>query len=170
MQENKASDYWASLLIQIRSHKDWNQTQLAHEIGVSKDTVSRWENELKYPSIENQKKIGELANSLNVASVFGISQVVETSPFPMILTDRNDYVIAASMCSGFVAGQTVIEQTPEDERENYAQFSKIVANSGFWDKSGNAFEYEFQIENETRKAVIQSVGSRGHIFALVQKL
>jgi hypothetical protein len=46
----------------------------------------------------------------------------------------------------------------------------MVADTNFWDKAENTFEYEFKIGSQTRKAIIQSVGSRGHIFALVQKL
>ena len=170
MIEKKASDYWAYLLIQIREAKGWTQTDLSKEIGVSRDTISRWEQESKYPSLDNQKLIGELASSLNVASVYGIIEVVNISPFPMILTDINDYVLAASKVSGFEAGKTVFEQTPIEEQDNYRKFSKLVADTKFWEKSGNTFEYEFKIGPETRKAVIQSVGSRGHIFALVQKL
>ena len=170
MVDIKAPDYWSSLLIQIRNLKGWSQVELAKELAVTRETISRWEQEAKYPSVEIQIKIGEIASSLNVASVFGIGQVVEISPFPMILTDSNDFVIAASKTSGFEKGKTVSEQTPIDERENYKSFSKMVSDTGFWEKSGNTFEYEFKIKNETRKAVIQSVGSRGHIFALVQKL
>jgi hypothetical protein len=136
----------------------------------SRETIIRWELETKYPSLENQKRIGELASSLNVASVYGIVEVVNISPFPMILTDRNDYVLAASKVSGFEAGKTVTEQTPTEEQDNYRNFSKLVADTKFWEKSGNTFEYEFAIGSQIRRAVVQSVGSRGHIFALVQKL
>jgi transcriptional regulator with XRE-family HTH domain len=170
MTEPNPPDYWSSLLAHIREAKKWSQAQLAEELGVGRETISRWELELKYPSLENQRRIGELAASLNIASVYGVAEVVKNSPFPMILTDRNDYVIAASKVSGFEAGKTVVEQTPIEEQENYKKFSKMVANTNFWDKAENTFEYEFQIGSQTRKAIIQSVGSRGHIFALVQKL
>lgn len=170
MTELKAPDYWSSLLTHIRQAKNWSQQQLAVELGVSRDTVSRWEQESKYPSLDNQIRIGELASSINVASVYGIVEVINISPFPMILTNKNDMVLAASKSSGFVSGKTVIEQTPEDERENYSNFSKMVASTGFWEKSGNTFEYGFEIDGQQRKAIIHSVGSRGHIFALVQKL
>ena len=170
MSEIKPPSYWALLLAQLRKHKNWTQADLANHIGVSRETVSRWEAEATYPSIKQQKKIGLLAEELNVASVYGIVKVVDHSPFPMILTDINDYVLAASAISGFTVGETVFEQTPEDERQNYLMFSKRVADTGFWDKEDNILEYEFVIGNEKRKAVVQSVGSRGHIFALVQKL
>jgi len=170
MTDAKAPDYWSALLVQMRQTKDWSQTQLAEELGVSRDTVLRWEKELKYPSLDNQIRIGELAAALNVASVYGVVQVVNISPFPMILTDKNGMVLAASKTSGFVSGKTVTDQTPEDERENYLNFSKMVASTGFWDRSGNTLEYVFEIDSQQKKAVIQSVGSRGHIFALVQKL
>lgn len=170
MTDAKAPDYWSALLVQMRQTKDWSQTQLAEELGVSRDTVLRWEKELKYPSLDNQIRIGELAAALNLASVYGVVQVVNISPFPMILTDKNGMVLAASKTSGFVSGKTVTDQTPEDERENYLNFSKMVASTGFWDRSGNTLEYVFEIDIQQKKAVIQSVGSRGHIFALVQKL
>jgi transcriptional regulator with XRE-family HTH domain len=169
MSEHQAPDYWSSLLKQIREVKNWTQSQLADELGVSRETVSRWEQERKYPSLENQICIGQLATSLNFMSIYGIAAVVTNSPFPMILTDRNDMVLAASKCSGFVAGMTVIEQTPEEERENYIQFSNMVWEAGFWDKADNLLEYDFEIDGQQRKAVIHSVGSRGHIFAVVQK-
>lgn len=170
MAELKAHDYWSTLLIHIREAKGWSQLRLAEALGVRRETVTRWEMESKYPSLEKQAEIGKLAASLNIASVYGITQVVDISPFPMILTDRNDFVLAASKSSGFQSGITVIEQTPENERENYKQFSINVENTGFWEEVGNTFEYAFEIEGEQRRAVIQSVGSRGHIFALVQKV
>jgi hypothetical protein len=88
----------------------------------------------------------------------------------MILTDHNDFVLAASKSSGFKVGKTVVDQTPPEEQENYHMFSKLVSDSGFWIKAGNTFEFELEIDGHKRKAIIQSVGSRGHIFALVQKL
>jgi transcriptional regulator with XRE-family HTH domain len=169
MTELKAPDYWSSLLLQIRTVKNWSQNELAEAIGVSRHTIIRWEQESKYPSPENQRVIGELASGLYVDSLFGIFQVVENSPFPMILTDRNDVVLASSKSSGFKSGQTVIEQTPLDEQENYRQFIKMVADTGFWGRSSNTLEYEFETDGRQRRAVVQSVGSRGHIFALVQK-
>lgn len=170
MSEPKAPDYWSKLLVDMRDRKNWSQSQLAAELGVTRETICRWEQESKYPSLEKQNLIGELAATLNVASVYGIVAVVNISPFPMILTDRNDMVLAASKFSGFVSGKTVIEQTPEEERVNYAQFLQSVADTGFWDRSGNSFEYEFELDGKRRRAVLQSVGSRGHVFALVQKL
>jgi len=170
MESHKAVDYWSSLLLQIRKKNNWNQSHLADQLGVSRETVSRWESGSKYPSIEQQSKIGTMAESLNIASVYGIARVVFMSPFPMILTDKDDVVIAASQTSGFQTGMTVLEQTPRDEHKNYLDFSKTVKDTGFWDKADNVFEYEFIIATQKRKAIIQSVGSRGHIFALVQKL
>lgn len=87
-----------------------------------------------------------------------------------MLTDQNDFVLAASKSSGFEVGKTVAEQTSEEERENYYSFSKMISDTDFWSKTDNTFEYEFEIDGHKRKAIIQSVGSRGHIFALVQKL
>ena len=143
---------------------------MAEELDISRDTDSRWEQEAKYPSLENQERIGELASSINVAFVYGISQVVDISPCPIILTDRNDFVLAASKISGFEVGKTVVDQTPKEEQQNYHKFCELVTNSGFWTKAGSTFEYEYVVHRQKRKPVIQSVGSRGHIFALVQKL
>jgi transcriptional regulator with XRE-family HTH domain len=163
-------EYWANLLRHIRSETGWSQEELASEFGVSRITLNRWEKQAKYPSVENQRKIGELANRRNIASVYGVVQVVNKSPFPMILTDVNDYVLAASQCSGFRVGELVIDQTPSDEQESYRTFSRMVADTGFWKEADNYLEYEFNIGGQTRRAIIHSVGSRGHIFALVQKI
>ena len=170
MAEPRASDYWANLLVQIRETNGWNQEQLAKELGVSRETISRWEKEQKFPSELNRAAIGKLASKANVESVFGIMQLVEVSPSSMLLTDADDFVLAASKSSGFVSGKTVIEQTPPEEQDNYRGFFEMVKQTGFWEKAGNSFEYEFQIGNEKRRAVIQSVGSRGYIFAVAQKL
>jgi DNA-binding XRE family transcriptional regulator len=170
VRESKNIDYWSKLLIDLRIARNWTQDELAKELNVKRETVARWETEAKYPSIDNQHKIGVLAAEAKLASVYGITKVVNISPFPMILTDHNDFVLAASKSSGFEVGKTVAEQTPEAERDNYYAFSKMVSDTGFWSKSDNTFEYEFEIDGHKRKAVIQSVGSRGHIFALVQKL
>lgn len=170
MPDPKTSTYWSSIIIQLRNDKGWSQSDLAKEIEVSRETVSRWESASAYPSIKQQKKISFLAEEENIASLYGILSVVNISPFPMILTDKHDLVLVASKSSGFEVGKTVIEQTPEDEKDNYRAFSKMVSDTGFWSKTDNTFEYEFEIDGLKRKAVIQSVGSRGHIFALIQKL
>lgn len=170
MSKTNAPNYWSLLLAQLRKDKNWSQADLANHLGVSRETVSRWESESTYPSIKQQKKIGLLAEESNIASVYGIAKVVNHSPYPMILTDINDYVLAASASSGFDVGNTVVEQTAEGERANYLLFSKQVADTGFWEKEDNILEYEFIDGEEKRRAVVQSVGSRGHIFALVQRL
>ena len=170
MSDKITTDYWSALLINIRREKNWSQADLARELDVSRETVARWETEARYPSIDKQKLIGEIATTLNVASVYGVVEVVNASPFSMLLTDSNDYVVAASKISGFDCGRTVAEQTPVDEQANYAAFSQMVTATGFWLKAGNCFEYDFQIGSEKRRAIIHSIGSRGHIFALVQKL
>ena len=170
MSDKITTDYWSALLISIRKEKNWSQADLAGELDVSRETVARWEAEARYPSIDKQKMIGEIATNLNVASVYGVVEVVNASPFSMILTDSNDYVVAASGVSGFMCGRTVVEQTPLEEQDNYIEFSRKIRNTGFWRKAGNCFEYDFYIGSEKRMAIIHSIGSRGHIFALVQKL
>jgi DNA-binding XRE family transcriptional regulator len=113
MTTSKELSYWASLLQQIRETNRWTQAQLAAEIGVNRFTVMRWENETKHPSLVSQQLISELANRFNIESVYGLSNVIALSPFPMILTNRKDFVISASKISGFLSGKTVLEQTPK---------------------------------------------------------
>lgn len=44
----------------LRQEKKWSQQTLADELGVSKSTISAWENEYNFPNQEMQEKICKL--------------------------------------------------------------------------------------------------------------
>jgi transcriptional regulator with XRE-family HTH domain len=169
MADQNSASYWASLIAQIRAGKNWSQAQFADEIGSNRETVSRWEHGGRIPEPRSRAKIEALAQKLNPASLNGWVTAIAASPFPIILTDRNSYILAASESSGFDAGKNVIEQTPVEERENYKKFSDAVISSGFWDEPGRRFNYEFNTGGQTHAAVVISIGVSGRIYALVQK-
>jgi transcriptional regulator with XRE-family HTH domain len=170
MPKKPSDDYWSSMITQIRDAMAWSQDELADRLGSNQSTVSRWEKSASIPSPEKQQFIERLAAAANIASIDGLLKIVEASPFPMILVDRRSNVLAASQSSGFKAGLSVIEQTPEDERKAFAQFAEAVAASGFWTGDGKRFDYAFEVDGQRRQAVVQSISARGHIYAVVQRL
>jgi transcriptional regulator with XRE-family HTH domain len=170
MLKEPLNEYWSSLIVQVRNSLELTQEAFASKLQTTQATVSRWESGEAVPSPRKQKLIEELAGAANFASINGLVKIVNASPFPMMLTDRSSNVIAASQTSGFRAGLTVAEQTPEEERANFEKFASDVAASGFWDDDGNRFDYEFEIGGERRRAVVQSIVVRGHVYAVVQRL
>ncbi len=170
MPKEPLNEYWSSLIVQVRNSLGLNQEAFANKLQTTQATVSRWESGEAVPSPHNQKLIEELAGLANFASINGLVKIVNASPFPMLLTDRASNVIAASQSSGFKVGLSVVEQTPQDERGNFEKFAEAVAASGFWNGDGNRFDYEFEIGGERRRAVVQSIMIRGHVYAVVQRL
>lgn len=170
MSRNSQHKYWSSLIVQIRDALKLNQQEFSNLLKTTQATVSRWENGDTLPSLRNQQLIEELAGAANLASINGLLKIVDASPFPMILTDRDSNVVAASKSSGFKAGLTVIDQTPQEERETFLKFADAVIASGFWDEDGKRFDYVFTIDGKKRAAVVQSVRIRGNVYALVQRL
>jgi transcriptional regulator with XRE-family HTH domain len=105
-------EYWPTLIQAIRHARQWSQTAFASEIESSQETVSRWESGAVTPSRQKQQLIEQLAEGANISSLGGISSIVRLSPYPMLLCDGNDLVIAASESSGFQEGRTALSQTP----------------------------------------------------------
>jgi transcriptional regulator with XRE-family HTH domain len=122
MNKDAFSDYWASLILQIRKARKWNQSELAEAIGANQATVSRWEKGETIPAKAMQLALEEFAQIDKIASIREIIQIVEASPFPMIITDIDSNILAASASSGFSNGSAVMEQTPAEEK-------KVLKNS-----------------------------------------
>lgn len=158
------------MIAQIRNAMRWNQADLAARLGSNQSTVSRWEKGESLPSPDKQALIEKLAADANIASIAGLLTIVNGSPFPMILVDRLGAVLAASRSSGFMAGLTVIDQTPDEERAFFRDFSESIRASGFWEKDGMSFDYEVDLGTEIRRAVAQSIMIRGAVFAVVQRI
>jgi transcriptional regulator with XRE-family HTH domain len=158
------------MVAHIRSATRLSQEELAAKLGSNQSTISRWEKGESIPSPAKQELIEKIAADSNLASIYGLLNIVNGSPFPMILVDRFGSVLAASECSGFKAGFSVLEQTPDEERDHFGAFSQSIHDSGFWEKDGMRFDYEFKLGSETRRAIAQSIVIRGNVFAVVQRV
>lgn len=170
MRKEPLQDYWPSLIGQIRALLHLSQEAFADRLKTTQATVSRWEKSERVPLPAYQRKIEQLAQEARVESIHGLLKIVEASPFPMIITDEHANVLAASESSGFKAGATVLEQTPEEEQENFTKFTDALRASGFWGEDGRRFDYEFESGGTRRRAVVQSFMVRGIVYAVVQRL
>lgn len=169
--EKSANAYWAALIAQIRTTQHWSQMEFAFQVASDQATVSRWERGLALPQFEKQRVIEAIAERIDLASLQGIADIVNHSPFPMILTNQAQTVLAASSASGFSVGRGVLEQTPPAEHEHYRRFSETIADSGFWDRSGNRLDYAFTTDGGVVcRAVVTSVIVRGAVYAVVQQV
>jgi len=149
----------------------WSQTTFANEVDSSQETVSRWERGSVIPSRQKQHQIERIAEASNVSSLGGISNIVRLSPYPMLLCDRNDHVIAASDTSGFEPRRSVISQTPGFQHAYYEEFSAQMKADGFWDESGQSRNYHFRSTTcGDFKAVLVSVRIHGSIYCVVQAM
>lgn len=167
--DKDSRNYWAALITQIRTTLNWSQAQFADEVESDQATVSRWEQTLVLPSYKKQRQIELIAERINLSSLQGIADLVNSSPFSMILTDRVHKVLAASPSSGFTVGMGTLEQTPVEEREHFLGFAQSVTDSGFWNRSGGRFDYAFKDGDVTYRAVVTSVLVRGTVYAVVQQ-
>ncbi len=161
--------YWASLLKELRRVCNVSQVDLARQLGINQASVSRWERGLTEPHFEARRTLDRMARELGLAVLEDVVTVVRSSPFPMILVDRQARVIAASKCSGFQKERTLEEQTPPDERGQLRDFKATLAREGFWEHKCPSLEYEAYVDRQVRRAVVSAISIRGEVFALVQK-
>lgn len=163
-------DYWSKLCRNLRQALNLTQIQMAERLGTDQTSVSRWERGLTEPQFEMRQLIEGLAQGQGLATLDHIVIAVRLSPFPMILVDRQSRVIAASSCSGFTAGVSVLDETPADERENLEHFNARLESSGFWDHRCDHLHYEAEINGKRQlAAVVTAIVIRGAVYALVQK-
>jgi transcriptional regulator with XRE-family HTH domain len=166
-----SADYWPSLVQQIRRLNRWSQEHFAEEIGSNQETVSRWERGLVIPSLNKQVLIEKIAEELHLSSLGGVASIVRLSPFPMLLCDRKDMVIAASPASGFREGETVLSQTPPLQHAYYKDFIHGCEEDGFWSESGQTRRYDFDLSSGHRlSAVLVSINVRGEMYCVVQAI
>jgi transcriptional regulator with XRE-family HTH domain len=168
---SKDVQYWPALIMAIRAARHWSQTQFADEVDSSQETVSRWERGTVVPSRQKQVQIERIAEGSNVASRGGITHIVRLSPFPMLLCDGADTVIAASESSGFQEGRSVLSQTPEFQHAFFEAFSTQLKASGFWDHSGQRRNYHFHSPTYGDfEAVLVTIQIHGAIYCVVQAI
>jgi transcriptional regulator with XRE-family HTH domain len=161
--------YWAHLIRDLRQIGSLSQTELSDRLETDQGTVSRWERGISTPQHSTRKLIDRIAGELGLATLDDLTTVVRFSPFPMILVAQEGVVIAASATSGFTAGATCIEQTPEEERGHLVEFNEALAEAGFWTLRCSKIDYEFLSNGQVRCAVVIPISIRGEIYALVQK-
>jgi transcriptional regulator with XRE-family HTH domain len=166
----QAASSWPELIRQIRAVRRWSQEALAEQMQTDQATVSRWERGVVQPGFGAQRKLEFIAQEAGLQSLNGIERVVQCSPYPMLLVDRNLQVIAASASSGFLAGQSVAQQTPQDEQAYLQAFAAGLEEEGFWrTDADSAIEYAFARGTEIAGAVVVRVTTRGEVFAVVQR-
>ena len=168
---SEPGDYWPSLLLQIRETNKWSQDKLAAELGSNQETVSRWERGLVMPSRSKQASIERIAEQLQLSSLGGLANIVRMSPYPMLLCNRRDVVVAASVMSGFHEGRPVLPQTPAPQHGYYQSFTRQLEADGFWQESGQTRTYEFEgADGHTFSAVLVSINIRGEMYCVVQAI
>jgi transcriptional regulator with XRE-family HTH domain len=164
------SNRWPGLIRDIRHARHWSQAELGEQLGTDQASVSRWERGVIHPGFEIQQQLEALAQQTGLQSLFGLETVVRASPFPMILVDRSQMVVASSASSGFVSGKTCVEQAAPDERRYLAAFAEELKKQDFWSaSSGTRIDYAFFRGVEVAGAVLVPVVVRGEVYALVQK-
>ena len=173
MTEHAGEDraYWSTLILAIRKARRWSQGTFAGEVDSSQETVSRWERGSVIPSRKKQQHIERLAENANISSLGGIANIVRFSPYPMLLCDRNDLVIAASESSGFQEGRTALSQTPKFQHSYFEEFGKALKSSGFWTDSGKSHTYHFASPAHGEfRAVLVSIKIQGAVYCVVQAI
>lgn len=161
--------YWGSLIIQLRQKKAWTQEQLAEILKTDQATVSRWEHGVTEPRNEVRIRLECLAKEANLSRLEDALTFVRSSPFPMILVNKTNVIVAASASSKFQEGKSCEEQAPEEEQSCLRDFKDHLAASGFWQMQVARIDYEFVGEDEPRRAVVTPLSLWGETYALVQK-
>jgi hypothetical protein len=121
------------------------------------------------PRPEMRKKLEILSAEMKLNNLGGIADFVRNSPYQIIITDQNTWIVAASKSSGFQEGMRVIDQVPESEKSNFIAFTKFYEKGGFWMTAGTVKEYVFKVGAYESRAIVTSVLIDGSMFALVQR-
>ena len=50
----------ADKIMQLRKQKGWSQEELAEKLGISRQSVSKWESGMSVPDLDKILKLGEL--------------------------------------------------------------------------------------------------------------
>ena len=166
---NGEAQYWTNLCRQLRLSLNLTQKEMAARLGINQATLSRWERGLTEPQFESRELIQALAQGQGLGAVDDLENVVRVSPFPMLLMDHHNRVVAASERSGFTPGLPVIEQTPLERQSKGKAFLERLRVEGFWDHRCTSLDYLAVIDGQVRRAVVSPVVLRGEVYALVQK-
>ena len=167
------TDKWPRLIRKIRDINRWSQEQLSEVMGTDQASISRWERGQIQPGMLAQEKLEVLAQEVGLQSLSGIELLVKASPFPMMLVSQERMVIAASASSGFTVGLSVVDQTPQAERDNLNAFHAYLTSGGFWSLGETLnvepLKYSFVSGMQMAGAVVVPIIVRGEVYALVQK-
>lgn len=162
--------YWSALCKNLRQSLNLTQGQMAERLGTDQASISRWERGLTEPQYDMRRVIQGLAQGQGLATLDDIVTAVRLSPFPMMLVDHKNRVIAASSSSGFTPGLSALDQTPANERDNLLRFDALLKAEGFWDRRCDHLEYVTEINGVPRRAaIVTAIVLRGQVYALVQK-
>lgn len=164
---------WMDVVRTIRLQLGESQEVFAERLAVTQTTVSRWETGMSLPLHGTQRTLQTLAtwsSTTDVSALEGMISSVRHSPFPMILSDEHDMILAASESSGFAAGRTAESQTPAHERVNLRQFCDALQQWKFWDVSTRRWAFVYRDDTRTPRAMVTRVLLGRRVLALVQRL
>ena len=161
--------HWSRIVRDIRRKQNWTQVNLAKAIGTSQVVISRWERGETTPSPAMRKKILLLGKNSVPKELAQLVEIVTHSPYPMILTDQKNMVLAASTCSGFRKGLDLLAQTPADEINHLQRFADWLAQEGFWKGRKLVFTYNVVVKGDRRKAIVNAIKANDAYYALVQR-
>ena len=167
----KKLSYWPSLLLEIRSHLNISQKDLADLLDLAEELVIQWEVGTTVPPSQIQKAIEKIASDKNITSLGGMVEMVRNSPSTMFIVDEDYFVIATSQSSAWIENTTIEEQLTETARLHFNIIAEELSKADFWKGTGGkVVDYEFVFENKAWRTVITSVVIRDRIYALVQEL
>lgn len=170
IEAQKKLAYWPSLVLEIRTHLNISQKDLAGLLDITEESVAQWEAGAEIPPVQIQKAIEKIAADKNITSLGGMLEMVRNSPTRMFIVDEDYFVIATSQTSEWIENTTIEEQLTENARPHFDVIFQKLSDTRFWRGSGGqVIEYEFLNDNKTWRSVITSVIIRGRIYALVQQ-
>lgn len=120
---------FAENLKQIRKEHHLSQEELAEMVGVSRQAVSKWEQELGYPEVETLLQLSEKLNvSLDVLLARGTACRLEQDTIdPIVITSPHENVIVTCYKVASSAKMRGGKRSPK-----YALFGVSRGSSSFW--------------------------------------
>ena len=130
--------YIAENLKALRKSKDWTQEEVAEAVGVSPQSVSKWERGDTYPDITLLPALANLYK-VSVDTIIGMDKINETKAMSSIFKSGHDFLRSCDNESAIKVFTTALKTFPNDE-SLMAQLALVLSTESDTEKLKQAID------------------------------
>lgn len=120
-------------IIKLRKEQNISQVQLASALGITRQAVSKWENDLSVPDMTNLIRLADLLETDSEYLAIGAHSVIKSPPVVTTVVQRVDHVVEKVIekpveIEKFVEVERVVEKVIETPRIRKVVRTKYLRN------------------------------------------